>query len=60
MKKPSGLSIILSRVLSEPTIFFVGLVLMAVGVYLIYPPAMFVSVGIVLMAISLFGNGGEK
>ncbi|MEN6522850.1 MAG: hypothetical protein ABFD14_03910 [Anaerolineaceae bacterium] len=37
-------------------VFILGMVLMAIGLYLIYPPAAFISVGVILMGISLFGR----
>jgi hypothetical protein len=42
--------------LLNPAVFIGGLVLLSIGIYKIYPPAMFVAVGIILMAISLFGD----
>lgn len=37
-------------------VFLAGLVLFFIGIYLIYPPAAMIGVGIIMMAISLFGE----
>jgi hypothetical protein len=38
------------------TVFSLGLLLFAGGIYLVYPPAALFCPGIILMAISIFGE----
>lgn len=44
------------RPLVNPVVFLFGLLMFFVGVYLIYPPAALIGSGLILMAISLFGE----
>jgi len=37
-------------------VFLIGIFLFFVGLYLIYPPAALIAVGMILMLISLFGE----
>ncbi len=41
-------------------VFCLGLLSFAAGVYLIYPPAALIGCGLILMAISLFGERGDR
>ena len=38
-------------------VFFVGLLLLVAGVYLVYAPAALIVPGVILIAISLWGRG---
>lgn len=40
-------------------VFLAGLGLLSAGVFLIYPPAALIVAGLVLMLISLFGEGNH-
>lgn len=44
------------KIASNLVVFIVGLLLFSAGIFLIYPPAAYIGAGIVLMAISLFGD----
>jgi hypothetical protein len=44
------------RINIDLAFFMVGLVLFALGAYLIYPPAALVGSGLIFMGISLFGG----
>ena len=37
-------------------VFLAGMALFFIGIHLIYPPAAMIAVGVILMAISLFGG----
>lgn len=44
------------RIPVELLVFAAGLALFAVGAYLVYPPAALIVPGVILMAISIFGD----
>ena len=56
MKKSMVLLIKKINLFMNPVVFIAGLILLSIGVYKIFPPAMFIADGAVLMMISIFGD----